>query len=223
MKRSEINGIIREIEAWVEGMGFALPPWAHWDLNRWRKEGEDASEIFDNMLGWDVTDFDKENYGSFGLTLFTIRNGNLKRDKKPYAEKILIVSENQGNPMHFHWHKMEDIINRGGGRLVVEVFGSTPEGEFSDRPVPISVDGIRRSYAPGSLVSLEPGESICIEQGLYHRFFAEGGRVLAGEVSMVNDDANDNRFREPLGRYAEIEENEAPYRLLCGDYRSFLG
>ncbi len=223
MKRSQINEIVREAEAWVEGMGFMLPPWAHWDIDRWRKTGPAAAEIYDNMLGWDVTDFDQGDYGKFGITLFTIRNGNLKRDKKPYAEKILLINEGQGNPMHFHWYKMEDIINRGGGRLVVEVFGSTPEGEFSPDPVEISVDGIRQSYAPGSLVALEPGESICVEQGLYHRFFAEGGRVLAGEVSMVNDDITDNRFREPLGRYAGLEEDEAPYRLLCGDYRRFLG
>lgn len=222
MKRSEINGIVREVESWVKTMGFHLPPWAHWSVDQWKSVGDSASEIFDNMLGWDVTDFGRGSYGTFGLTLFTIRNGNLKRDKKPYAEKILIISEGQGNPMHFHWYKMEDIINRGGGTLIIEVFGSTKEEEFSPDPVTVSIDGIRRTVPAGAKIALHPGESITIPQGLYHRFFAEGGRVLAGEVSMVNDDVTDNRFRETLGRYAEIQEDEKPYRLLCGEYRKFI-
>jgi D-lyxose ketol-isomerase len=222
MKRSEINAIVRERERWVADMGFALPPWAHWSPGRWPEVAASTTEIFDNMLGWDVTDFGKGRFDTFGLVLFTIRNGNLAVDRKPYAEKIMIVDEGQGNPMHLHWHKMEDIINRGGGRFVIEMYGSKTDGEFSDEPVHFRVDGIKRSVEPGGRVVLETGESICIEQGVYHRFFAEGGRVLAGEVSMVNDDRTDNRFRESLGRYAEIEEDEAPFRLLCGDYGRFV-
>lgn len=226
MKRSEINEIIRDCEAWVESMHFLLPPWAHWSLDQWKAlkhVGVDGSEIYTNMLGWDVTDFGKHNFNSFGLTLFTIRNGNLKRDKKTYAEKILIISEGQQNPMHFHWYKMEDIINRGGGKLIIEAYSSTSDGNLSNQDFSVKIDGIRRSFKPGSHIVLEPGESICIEPGLYHRFFVEGGRVLAGEVSMVNDDRTDNRFLEPLSRYSSIEEDEMPYRLLCGDYEYFLG
>ncbi|MFZ5367653.1 MAG: D-lyxose/D-mannose family sugar isomerase [Spirochaetota bacterium] len=226
MKRSKINKIIKEYESWIASMGFHLPPWAHWSLEQWQTNlalGMDASEIFNNMLGWDVTDFNKGNYEQFGITLFTIRNGNLQFDKKPYAEKIMLISEGQLNPMHFHWYKMEDIINRGGGRFIVEAYGSTPDGELSQDTISVKIDGIRRTYKAGSRIVLEPGESICIEPGLYHRFFAEGGTVLAGEVSMVNNDWTDNRFLEPLDRYADIEEDEVPYRLLCGDYKQFLG
>ena len=39
-----------------------------------------------------------------------------------------------------------------------------------------------------------------------------------GEVSMVNDDVNDNRFYETMGRFPKIEEDEAPLRLLCNEY-----
>ncbi len=222
MKRSHINAIIRDREEWVADMGFALPPWARWTPGRWSAVSRAASEIFDNMLGWDVTDFGRGSFSDFGLVLFTIRNGNLAVDRKPYAEKIMIVDEGQANPMHFHRHKMEDIINRGGGRFVLELYGSTSDGGLSDAPVSFRVDGIERSVPAGGKVVLETGESICLEQGVYHRFFAEGGRVLAGEVSMVNDDRTDNHFLEPIGRYAEIEEDEAPYRLLCGEYGRFL-
>ena len=44
------------------------------------------------------------------------------------------------------------------------------------------------------------------------------GPVLLGEVSQCNDDNTDNRFNPPVGRFPEIEEDEAPYRLLCNEY-----
>ena len=44
------------------------------------------------------------------------------------------------------------------------------------------------------------------------------GPVLLGEVSQCNDDNTDNRFYEKLGRFPAIEEDEAPYRLLCNEY-----
>lgn len=73
-------------------------------------------------------------------------------------------------------------------------------------------------------VPLSPGESICLEQGVYHRFYGEPGKgkVLVGEVSMVNDDASDNRFYEPVGRFPEIIEDEEPLHLLASDYRKFI-
>ena len=34
--------------------------------------------------------------------------------------------EEQVTPFHFHWNKMEDIINRGGGNLLIQLYNSTP-------------------------------------------------------------------------------------------------
>ncbi len=65
---------------------------------------------------------------------------------------------------------------------------------------------------------LKPGESICLTQRVYHKFWAENGRALLGEVSRVNDDQRDNRFLEPLGRFPAIEEDEPPQYLLCSEY-----
>ncbi len=42
--------------------------------------------------------------------------------------------------------------------------------------------------------------------------------MLLGEVSQCNDDNSDNRFNPPVGRFPAIEEDEAPYRLLCSEY-----
>jgi len=49
-------------------------------------------------------------------------------------------------------------------------------------------------------------------------FYAIDGDGLIGEVSSVNDDDTDNRFKEPLPRYPEIVEDEPPFRLLCNEY-----
>ena len=73
---------------------------------------------------------------------------------------------------------------------------------------------------PGETVRLAPGESICLEQRCYHKFWGQG-RVLVGEVSLVNDDQQDNRFYEPIGRFPEIEEDVPPLHLLCNDYARY--
>ena len=67
-------------------------------------------------------------------------------------------------------------------------------------------------------MSLNPGESITLTPNLYHSFWAEDGRVLIGEVSLVNDDSNDNCFLNPVGRFPSIIEDESPIHLLVGDY-----
>ena len=224
MKRSEINQIIRNAKAFMAEKQFILPPWAYWSIEDWRNNKDNAEEITTNMLGWDITDFGSGDFYSRGLFLFTIRNGKFNVDKKPYAEKIMIVEENQETPMHFHWAKMEDIINRGGGNLVIELYNATKDNKFDNTPVHLKTDGVKRSVDAGGKVVLTPGESISLEQGMYHRFYGETGKgkVLVGEVSMVNDDTSDNCFHEPVGRFPVIEEDEMPLHLLVSDYHKFI-
>ena len=224
MTRSEINMIITRAKAFMDEKQFRLPPWAYWSLEEWKANKSDAAEVIDHMLGWDITDFGSGDFHRRGLFLFTIRNGKYKVDKKPYAEKIMIVEENQETPMHFHWSKMEDIINRGGGNLVIELYNATPDDEFETKPVRVKVDGVTRTVEAGGRVVLIPGESICLEQKMYHRFYGEEGKgtVLVGEVSMVNDDNADNNFYGGIGRFPVIEEDEPPVHLLVSDYGKFL-
>ncbi len=158
-----------------------------------------------------------------GLTALTLRNGNQKAasDQKPYAEKLLIAREGQVTPMHFHWYKMEDIINRGGGVLVMQLYRATEEEEPDrEREVEILSDGVLLHIPPGGILELHPGQSVTYTQRLYHSFWGkEGcGDVIVGEVSMCNDDSTDNRFLEASGRFPAIEEDEEPYRLLCNEY-----
>jgi hypothetical protein len=121
--------------------------------------------------------------------------------------------------MHTHVIKAEDIINRGGATLVIELFGSDDAGGFAeDRGGVVWCDGIRLDYAPGQKLRLAPGESVTLRPGDWHAFWGEGGDVLIGEVSTVNDDETDNIFREPIGRFSTIEEDTAPTHLLVSDY-----
>ena len=70
----------------------------------------------------------------------------------------------------------------------------------------------------GQKLRLAPGESVTLRPGDWHAFWGEGGDVLIGEVSTVNDDETDNIFREPIGRFSTIEEDTAPTHLLVSDY-----
>ena len=220
MKRSEINQRIGEAIQFFESLNFKLPPWAFWSPGQWKEHGGNHDEIIKNQLGWDLTDFGSGNFKECGLLLFTLRNGNLKMDQKPYAEKIMVVDEGQLTPMHFHWSKMEDIINRGGGNLMLQLYPSNDREEFANHEFEVSLDGIKRKFQPGDVVRLQPGESITLFQRLYHTFYGEAGtgKVLVGEVSAVNDDHTDNRFFEEEGRFPEIEEDEPIIHLLVSDY-----
>ncbi len=224
MRRSEINAILRDAEKFLKSRQFYLPEWATWDLQDWRSNKDKVGYIVERMLGWDITDFGSGDFLKRGLFLFTMRNGKYGADIKPYAEKIMIVEENQETPFHFHWSKMEDIINRGGGNLVIEVYNADEHEQFADSPVRIRVDGIEHIVEPGGKIILHPGQSVCQEQFLYHRFYGEPGhgKVMVGEVSQCNDDNIDNRFYEAVGRFPDIDEDEEPLYLLCSDYKKFL-
>ena len=134
MKRSELNSIIEDTIKFMEDRGLPLPPFAYWGVPEWKAAGKENEEIVENMLGWDITDFGSGDFEKIGLTIFTFRNGNFyKKDKypKPYAEKLLLVGDGQILPYHYHWSKMEDIINRGGGNLAITLYNCTEE-DFKD-------------------------------------------------------------------------------------------
>lgn len=226
MKRSEINKAIKDALKFFDEYRITLPPFVNWTPDEWKTKGEECREIEENMLGWDITDYGGGDFDKLGLLLITVRNGNQKLSEaypKPYAEKLMVVKENQITPMHFHWFKMEDIINRGGGNLMIKLYNSTENEELADTEVEVVMDGVKKHFPAGHVVTLHPGESITLTKGLYHRFWGEEGKgtVLVGEVSMTNDDNSDNRFYDPVGRFPEIEEDEAPFRLLCNEYKKF--
>lgn len=227
MKRSEINEILAHAEAFIASFGFLLPPFAFWSPDEMRAHGAEIDMISERRLGWDVTDYGQGRFAEIGLTLFTVRNGrtaDLTAGKGMlYAEKIMVSRAGQVAPMHRHIVKAEDIINRGGGRLAVELFASDNDGAIDERaPVGVPADGMLRKLEAGGTLVLEPGESVTLLPGIWHAFWGEGADVLVGEVSTVNDDLTDNVFRDRVGRFPEIEEDVAPRRLLVADYDTWL-
>jgi D-lyxose ketol-isomerase len=222
MKRSEINQAIDRAKQAFAAHAFRLPEFADWTPAHWKSIGPQADGIRNSRLGWDVTDFNLGEFNRKGLTLFTLRNGNPSdpTSGKTYCEKIMLAREGQLTLFHTHRHKVEDIINRGGGVLVVELFNGDLAGVVNQTPVVVSRDGISCEVPPGGQIELDPGESVTLMPGQYHQFIARGADVVIGEVSTVNDDASDNVFIDPIPRFPCIEEDEAPACLLCNEYPS---
>lgn len=227
MKRSEINKIMRDAVQFFKEQNFFMPKFAYWTAEEWKTKGEEVREIIDNHLGWDITDYGSKNFSKIGLLHFTIRNGNIKdvsKGGKPYCEKIMILDDGQALPMHYHYSKIEDIINRGGGILMIQIYHSTIDDKLAKKTVNVSIDGTKKTLNAGSIIELSPGESITLQNKIYHNFKAkEGhGKVLIGEVSSVNDDYVDNKFLEEVKRFVEIDEDEGPLYLLYDDYKKYI-
>jgi D-lyxose ketol-isomerase len=223
MLRSEINRIIEHGKASLTDHGFRLPPFAYWTAKAWTEKGTECDEIRSCKLGWDVTDFGSGAFEQTGLLVFTIRNGHPLLEpyrQTVYCEKILIVQENQRTPMHYHLRKQEDIICRAGGNLICQVFNRDSNGGLCDSRVTVSLDGVKQEVSAGHQFVLEPGESIRLTPLVYHEFYTQPGRgpSIVGEVSTVNDDANDNVFLDAPARFPAIIEDAAPVHFLCTEY-----
>ena len=227
MKRSEINEIIKESDAFIRSFGYIMPPFAYWSPAEMKANTNGGSGILNGNMGWDITDYGQGKFDDLGLFLFTVRNGvaaDLERGRgMVYAEKIMISKVNQISPMHRHNIKSEDIINRGGGTLTLELFMAKDDGTIDENAeVRVTCDGTLRTIQAGGLLRLNPGESVTLHTNCWHAFWGEGKDVLIGEVSTVNDDNTDNIFREPIGRFATITEDVEPLHLLVSDYDKWL-
>lgn len=226
MKRSEINQAIVIAKEALKAISFQLPYFAEWGIKEWKSNQDKIANIEEVMLGWDVTDFGSEDFAHIGAVLFTIRNGNLYNDKAgvPYCEKIIVLQEAGGQviPFHYHSNKTEDIINRGNGVMVIELYQSTEDGRLdSESEVAVFMDGIKYMVKPGELIEILPGNSITLTPGLYHRFGAKkgAGNLVVGEVSKINDDNTDNVFAEEQKRFSDIIEDEPILHPLCNEYQ----
>lgn len=223
MKRSEINYAIKTALEALEKNKFILPPFGHWTKDDWEKTGSACGRIKNNCLGWDITDFGSNDFKHIGSVLFTLRNGNVNNPNEgtPYAEKAIIMIPGQCLPLHFHWVKTEDIINRGGGILIIQLYNAYDDDSIDkESDVEVYCDGCLKRVSAGGEVVLNPGQSITLTPRIYHKFWAskDGGVLVCGEVSSINDDVVDNCFAEKVSRFAEIAEDAVPLRLLCNEY-----
>jgi D-lyxose ketol-isomerase len=223
MKRSEINALIDDAISMLHRHQITLPPFAYWAPAEWQKKGPECDEIRYCKLGWDITDFGSGVFDRIGLVVFTVRNGHhqlVPYTGKPYAEKVLIVRENQRTPLHHHLRKAEDIICRSGGNLLCQVYNRTSGGGLADTQVDVSLDGMRHRVAAGHTFVLRPGASITLTPLLYHQFWAEEGTgtAIVGEISSVNDDDTDNAFFDKVGRFPSVDEDVPATHKLCTEY-----
>lgn len=223
MKRSKINALIDDAIAVLSKHQVTLPPFAYWSPAEWAKKGEECDEIRQCKLGWDITDFGSGDFDRVGLVVFTVRNGHHRIEpytRKKYAEKLLIIRENQHTPMHCHGLKAEDIICRAGGNLLIQVHNRGADGGPANTEVEVSLDGVRHRVRPGHIFRLVPGASITLTPYLLHEFWAEAGTStsIVGEVSSVNDDDTDNYFIGKIGRFPDIVEDVPSTHRLCTEY-----
>ena len=204
----------------MDTYNWTLPKWGYWSKEDYNNNPEMTKYLKDHQMGWDVTDFGKDNFNSQGITLFCIRNGIQSNfDDKPYAEKLLFMQEGQEIPFHSHKIKLEDIINRGGGDLAIEFLEIDNNNKQLSKKITALVDGEKIELDPHEPLILKKGQSVTVERNIFHRFYSVkgSGMVMAGEVSQVNDDNNDNYFLEQVGRFSQIQEDEPPLHPLWNE------
>ena len=220
MKRSEINQAIKFAKEMMEKFSWTLPHWGYWSNEDYQNKTNLKKYLNKHQMGWDVTDFGKGNFNEQGITLFCVRNGiQGDANDKPYAEKLLFMQEGQEIPFHSHKIKLEDIINRGGGDLAIEFLEVDEKDQELSNKISVLVDGEKILLDPHEPLILKKGQSVTVERNIFHKFYAVkgSGMVMAGEVSQVNDDNNDNYFLEPVGRFSEIQEDELPLHPLWNE------
>ena len=189
MKRSEINGVIKEATTFFEANGWALPP----------------------QPKWDVTDFGLGDFKGCGLVLVNLT------EETEYCEKLMYATKGQVTPNHTHQKKKEDIICRTGV-LLVQLWKNDPLKDDSPAQIRLKVNGVYTEIASGEALSLQAGERVTIEAGVWHAFWPESEACIIGEVSTANDDLNDNFFsNDQVGRFSQIDENEPALIKLLSD------
>jgi len=189
MKRSEINEVVKEATKFFNLNGWTLPP----------------------QPKWDVTDFGLGDFNGCGLVLVNLA------EEPEYCEKLMYARKGMVTPSHTHQKKKEDIICRTGV-LMVQLWKSDPFKDNSAGVLKLKINGLYAEILSGDQVTLNAGERVTIEPGIWHEFWPASEACIIGEVSTANDDLNDNFFsNDQVGRYSEIEEDEPAFVKLLSD------
>lgn len=225
MKRSEINANIKWAEELCAKHNITLPDFARYAPDKAIFADPAKENLVKTMLGWDITDFDLGDFYHCGAVLFTVRNGSIYDSSvgTPYAEKYIFMrdGEEQEIPMHYHVLKTEDIINRAGGILCVQLYANGADGKPDpEKSITLYRDGVKYEAKAGEVIEITTGNSITLPPYVYHRFYTKTGTgdLVIGEVSKINDDNTDNVFASPRNRFSTVEEDEPVYRFLVNEY-----
>lgn len=226
MKRSLINKEIKWAKDLLKKHSISIPMFGNFTADEWKKCLAGEQSIEKTMLGWDITDYGMGDYDNLGGVLFTVRNGDQNNPEigTPYAEKLILLHDGQALPLHFHYTKTEDIINRSGGILALKLYNSKDDNSVDyESDVKVYTDGVLQTVKAGEVVEVTNGNSITLTRGMYHLFWAkkDAGDLVVGEVSSVNDDNIDNHFDVVPERFSEIDEDEPIITPLCNEYDKF--
>ena len=180
MKRSEINKAVSDAQGFFKKNGWTLPP----------------------NPRWDVTDFGLGEFLTCGLVLVNLA------EEEEYCEKVMYALKNQVTPSHTHKQKKEDIICRTG-ILTVQLWADDPFEKQSKSRFQVKINGTNCLITSGDKLTLQAGNRVTIEPGVWHEFYPSSDECIIGEVSTANDDLNDNFFsNKEIGRYTEIVEDD---------------
>jgi D-lyxose ketol-isomerase len=158
-----------------------------------------------------VTDFGLGHFDKFGLVLVNLTEEN------EYCEKLMYARKGMTTPCHYHKKKKEDIIVRNG-KLAVQVWSGDPSNSSEGKTFSLKINGIPSKIYSGDILSLESGQRVTLEPGIYHEFYSLSEECIIGEVSTANDDLHDNFFTDPdVGRFSVIIEDERPLVRLISD------
>lgn len=224
MKRSQIEDIIARSNAIMARQGFHLPPFAGWTVAQWQENAAATAEMRANGVGWNIVAFEEGAFFKSGIAVFTLRIGDyhdLPRGAgRLYGEKVFALFEGQSVPHHYHRVKTEDLINRGGGILGVNLVKVDADGKPMPDAITLERNGMMVSVPANTTLHLDPGESIVLVPGVAHAFLGVS-EVLCGEISLANDDTTDNYFLQPLPAPSAIIEDIPARHVVLADYRSF--
>ena len=107
MKRSVINQSISWAIDCCKRKHVQLPDFAYWTPQEWEERKDQAEFMRKVAMGWDVTDYNSDDFDHIGCVLFTLRNGEPFKPEtgRVYCEKFLIMKAGQLLPCHFHYFK----------------------------------------------------------------------------------------------------------------------
>ena len=187
MKRSEINGLIRDATRCFEKCGWALPP----------------------NPKWDVTDFGLGDWRRFGLVLINLA------EEREYCEKLMYARKGMSTPAHCHGKKKEDIICRKGSLRIRTWRGKPSDSPESVRlkvngNVRVLKSGGEIVLSSGERVTLEPGIYHEFEPQSEKCIIGE----VSTANDDLNDNFF---VRDDIGRFPEIEEDEPAMVMLVSD------
>ena len=127
--------------------------------------------------------------------------------------------DNDGIELLSHIKKKNKGVIFLDGDMMREFLEIDNNNKQLSKKITVLVDGEKIELDPHEPLILKKGQSVTVERNIFHRFYSVkgSGMVMAGEVSQVNDDNNDNYFLEQVGRFSQIQEDEPPLHPLWNE------